>query len=329
MGTLHDVARISGLSIATVSKYLNGIKVKPQNEEKIRRAVEESNYSVNFFAKSLKTKRSMTVGVLIPNMASAFYSSVVSRVEQIFAPKGYNLLVSGYANDGIQENSKFLSLLSRKVDALLVAPERLSEQSVAAARANGTPVLFFDTKRDIDSIGSVVTDNYDACKAVTVRLLESGFSKITVLLPSTVYSTTNERRQGCLDAAAELDCSRAVEMLDTSGDISGAYERTRTLLATDRPEIIFALSSSTFLGALMAVSDAGLKIPEDIAFIGYDNKQISKIYTPNISLVYQPVDDIAQAIYGELSALMAGDASNGRIVIKSRITYTDSIQKFA
>ena len=171
MGTLHDVSRISGLSIATVSKYLNGIKVKPQNEEKIRRAIEESNYSVNFFAKSLKTKRSMTVGVLIPNMASAFYSSVISRVEQIFAPKGYNLLVSGYANDGIQENSKFLSLLSRKVDALLVAPERLSEQSVAAARANGTPVLFFDTKRDIDAIGSVVTDNYDACKAVTARLI--------------------------------------------------------------------------------------------------------------------------------------------------------------
>ena len=329
MGTLHDVSRISGLSIATVSKYLNGIKVKPQNEEKIKRAIEESNYSVNFFAKSLKTKRSMTVGVLIPNMASAFYSSVISRVEQIFAPKGYNLLVSGYANDGIQENSKFLSLLSRKVDALLVAPERLSEQSVAAARANGTPVLFYDTKRDIDAIGSVVTDNYDACKAVTARLIESGFSKITVLLPSTVYSTTNERRQGCLDAAAQLGCSHTLETLGTPGDISGAYERTRALLAAGRPEVIFALSSSTFLGALMAVSDAGLKIPEDIAFIGYDNKQISKIYTPNISLVYQPVDDIAQAIYGELSALMAGDAGNGRIVIRSRITYTDSIRKFA
>ena len=328
MGTLHDVSRLSGLSIATVSKYLNGIKVKPQNEEKIKKAIAESNYSVNFFAKSLKTKRSMTVGVLIPNMASSFYAAVVSRVEQIFAQKGYNLLVRGYANDAVQENSKFLSLLSRKVDALLMAPEQLSADSVAAARANGTPVLFFDTrKKDIDSIGAVVTDNYDACKTVTARLIGNGFSKIVVLLPRTVYSTTNERRQGCLDSAAELGCPEKVKMVNTPGDISGAYEKTRALLASDRPEIIFALSSSTFLGALMAVSDMGLNIPRDIAFIGYDNKQISKIYTPNISLVYQPVDDIAQAIYNELLSLMAGNPSKQLITIESRITFTDSIRK--
>ncbi len=327
MGTLHDVARLSGLSIATISKYLNGIKVKPQNEEKIKRAIDECNYSVNFFAKSLKTKCSLTVGVLIPNMSSAFYSSVVSRVEQIFAAKGYSLLISGYNNDSAQENSKFLSLLSRKVDAILVAPERLSEQSVAVARANGTPVLFFDTQQNIDSIGAVVTDNYEACRAVVTHLLESGFSKITVLLPSNIYSTTNERKQGCLDAAAKVNCSISVKILSTSGNILGAYERTCLLLKSERPEVIFALSSSTFLGSLMAVNDAGLKIPEDIAFIGYDNKQISKIYAPNISIVYQPIDDIAQAIYNKLSALMEGKTSNDCVVVKSCIIYTDSIKK--
>ena len=248
MGTLHDVARISGVSIATVSKYLNGVRVKPKNEERIKQAIAECNYRVNFYAKSLKIGRSMTVGVLIPNMASGFYSSVVASLEQIFASKGYTLLVSGYANDAEQEKNKFLSLLSRKVDVLLVAPEHIDEETVSVARDNGTPVLFFDTRRDIPDVGTVVTDNYDACRQVMTRLLENGLRKITVLLPSRLYSTTNERFQGCLDAAKEAGQAEGIEMLATSGNIPGTYEKTRELLKHDRPEAIFALSSSTFLG---------------------------------------------------------------------------------
>lgn len=330
MGTLHDVARISGVSIATVSKYLNGVRVKPKNEERIKQAIAECNYRVNFYAKSLKIGRSMTVGVLIPNMASGFYSSVVASLEQIFASKGYTLLVSGYANDAEQEKNKFLSLLSRKVDVLLVAPEHIDEETVSVARDNGTPVLFFDTRRDIPDVGTVVTDNYDACRQVMTRLLENGLRKITVLLPSRLYSTTNERFQGCLDAAKEAGQAEGIEMLATSGNIPGTYEKTRELLKHDRPEAIFALSSSTFLGAMMAVSDAGLKIPEDIAFIGYDNKQISKIYTPNISLVYQPIEDIAEKIYLRLEELLSEKQElPGRTsVVKSCIIYTDSIKKF-
>ena len=122
--TLHDVARVSGLSTATISKYLNGAKVKPENEKRIIQAIEECGYSVNFFAKVLKTNRSMTIGVLIPNLASTFYSSIVSEVERKLAMKGYTLFISGYDNNESQENAKFQTLVSRRVDAILVAPER-------------------------------------------------------------------------------------------------------------------------------------------------------------------------------------------------------------
>lgn len=327
MSTLNDVSRVSGLSVATVSKYLNGIRVKAENEEKIRRAIESCKYSANFYAKSLKTGQSMTIGVLIPNMASAFYSSVVAKLEQLFAAKGYTLLVSGYNNDAVQEKNKFLSLLSRRVDSILIAPENIDASAVTTARDNGTPVLFFDTFMDMSEVGKVITDNYAAAKQVMTRLLENGFEKIAVLLPSALYSTTEDRRRGCLDAACERGRESAVHWVETSGDITVAYAEMRKRLVSDRPDAVFALSSTTFLGALMAVSDEGLKIPNDIAFIGYDNRQISKIYTPNISLVYQPPEDIAQAICEQLEKLMAGETEPTVTSVKSRITYTDSIKK--
>ena len=170
-GTLHDVARISGLSIATISKYLNGVHVKAENKSKIEHAITECNYNVNFFARSLKTGFSMTIGVLVPNMASAFYSSLMAEIERTMTTKGYTLYVSGYDNNAAQENAKFRALISRKTDVILIAPEKLSEESLELARANKIPVLFFDTAIEGTDVCAVVTDNRAVCRDVTRELI--------------------------------------------------------------------------------------------------------------------------------------------------------------
>lgn len=326
--TLYDVARLSGVSIATVSKYLNGVRVKPENEERIKAAIEDCGYNVNFFAKSLKLKRSMTIGVLIPNLASSFYSAVISEVEKIFAKKGYTLLVSGYDNDAKQENAKFQSLISRRVDAILVAPENLSEASLETAKNSEIPVLFFDTRLKNSDVGAVVTNNFESCREVLETLLNRGFQRIAVLVPSMEYSTTKDRLKGCKAAIEACDAEKKVKFLQTSGDTVNAYKKAGELLATEsRPDAIFALSSSTFLGSLMAIGEAGLKIPENVAFIGYDNRQISKIYSPNISLVYQPISEIAEKICERLEAYFSGSESETVSVVNSKIVYTESVDK--
>ncbi len=326
--TLHDVARLSGVSIATVSKYLNGVRVKPENENRIKEAIDKCGYNANFFAKSLKLKRSMTIGVLIPNLASSFYSAVISEVEKIFAKKGYTLLVSGYDNDARQENAKFQALVSRRVDAVLVAPENLTETSLEKAENSEIPVLFFDTRLENREVGAVVTNNFEACREVLESLLTRGFQKIAVILPSMKYSTTKERLKGCNAAIEACEAEGKVRFLQTTGDTVNAYKIVGELLAAgERPDAIFALSSSTFLSSLMAIGEAGLKIPEDVAFIGYDNRQISKIYSPNISLVYQPIREIAEKICERLEADFAGEESKAVSVVEAKVVYTESVER--
>ena len=323
-GTLHDVARISGLSIATISKYLNGVHVKAENKRKIEHAITECNYNVNFFARSLKTGFSMTIGVLVPNMASAFYSSLMAEIERTMAAKGYTLYVSGYDNNAAQENAKFRALISRKTDVILIAPEKLSEESLEMARANKIPVLFFDTALEDADVCAVVTDNRAVCRDVTLELFRRGFENIAVLAPGSLYSTTNDRCFGVRDAMEETG-KNGVTIIPDLGSIANTYARTQKLLQENRPDAIFALSSGTFLGALMAVGEAGLRIPDDVAFIGYDNNQLSQTYTPRLSLVYQPLPEIAEAICEKLLAFAVGAECGGRVVVKSRVMYTDSI----
>lgn len=323
-GTLHDVARISGLSIATISKYLNGVHVKSENKRKIEQAITACNYNVNFFARSLKTGLSMTIGVLIPNIASAFYSSLIAEIERTMTAKGYTLYVSGYDNNAAQENAKFRALISRKADVILIAPEKLSAQSLEIARANKIPVLFFDTALEGADVCSVVTDNRAVCRDVMRELIYRGFNNIAVLAPDSLYSTTTDRCFGVRDAVEESgkDC---LNLIPTSGAIAGTYTRMQKLLKENRPDAVFALSSSIFLGALMAVAEAGLRIPEDIAFIGYDNYQLSQTYTPRLSLVYQPLPQIAEAVCDKLLSFAQGAETSERITVKSRVIYTDSI----
>lgn len=114
-------------------------------------------------------------------------------------------------------------------------------------------------------------------------------------------------------------------MIPASGTIAGTYARTQQLLKENRPDAIFALSSSTFLGALMAVGEAGLRIPDDVAFIGYDNYQLSQTYIPRLSLVYQPLSQISEEICKKLLAYSRGEIDDERVTIKSRVIYTDSI----
>ena len=326
-GTLHDVSRLSGLSIATISKYLNGVRVKEGNEKKIKRAIEECNYNVNFFARGLKTGHSMTIGVLVPSIASVFYSSLVAEVERIMMTKGYTLYVSGYDNNAAQENEKFRMLLSRKADAILIAPEKLDMESLALARKNKTPVLFFDTVIENAGVGSVTTNNREVCRRVTQELIERGFQNIAVLAPNSLYSTTRERCIGCREALEQAGVHNVNIVSALRNSVSGSYEITKSLLAGAHPDAVFTLSSSTFLGALMAINEEGLRIPQDIAFIGFDNQQISHIYTPNLSLIYQPLDEIAGIICDRLTRLIKGEEDDGSTVVESRVVYTESVSK--
>lgn len=326
-GTLHDVSTLSGLSIATISKYLNGVRVKENNARKIEQAIADCNYNVNFFARSLKTGQSMTIGVLVPNIASTFYSSLIAEVERIMMTKGYTLYVSGYDNDPVQENQKFRMLLSRKTDAVLIAPEHLDPKSLALAKKNGMPVLFFDTVIEDADVGSVTTNNRDVCRYVIRELIARGFKKIAVLAPDNTYSTVRERCIGCKEAAAQAGTS-GVDVISASGNsVSGAHETVLRLLSSSRPEVIFPLSSGAFLGALMAISEAGLRIPQDIAFVGFDNRQISHIYTPNLSLIYQPIDEIASVVCEQLMRLIKGETDGESNVVKSRVEFTRSVSK--
>lgn len=327
MSSLKDVARVSGLSVATISKYLNGIYIKEQNRKKIDEAIQQLDYHVNYIAKGLKTHSSMTVGVLIPTLDSRFYSSIVSRLEKKLAQCGKNVLICDYDNNEVLENKKFLSLLSRQVDQIVAVPTYLTQKALDTAKKNNVQVIFFD--RIIDNIEnvSVLTDNYDISYAAVEKLINRGRKNILFVAPHNDFYTTKERLRGAYDALEKAQVKVKFEVCEIQGGSEKAYLGCKQALF-DRHDIdaVFALSSSTMLGAIMAIRELNFSIPNDLSFIGFDNLQIAKIYSPKLSCISQPLDDIAgKVVELILQSEKAGFDQKQPIVLKSELIETESL----
>lgn len=297
MATIKDVARMAGVSVSTVSKYINGGNVRPENIEPIRNAIAALEYRVNPFARNLKTQRSQFIGILLPEMTAPFFGSVVTSLDRTLREHGYHSLISCYGASLGLERDNLQFLINNGIDALVYAPEDITAHEFQELTANcSIPVVQID--RVIQGVESdaVLVNNSDIVYQAVSRLIKKNHRRIAIVTgPKSVYSA-KERLMGYLRALSDHGILYD-DALVINGqlDFATGYRSFDTLLnLPDPPTAVFATNYDITLGLVTAARERGLQIPDDLDIFGFDCVEICTMLRPPIPVVHQPEQEIGQ-----------------------------------
>lgn len=325
MATIKDVARLAGVSISTVSKYINGGNVRAEHADSIRNAIEQLDYHVNPFARSLKTQRSRCVGILIPDMTAPFYGNVITALDKSLRQHGYHSLICCYGSNHGLERDKLQYLISNGIDGLIYAPEDLSADEFHELTANWKiPVVQIDRMIQGVISDAVLVDNADAMYKAVNHLIGKGHHRIAMITgPKSVF-TAKERQVGYLRALSDNGILFDDELvISYQNEFATGYRGCEILLKLpERPTAIITTNYDITLGLVTAVRDRGLRIPEDIDIFGFDCVEVCTMMKPPLPVVHQPEHDIGQTAAEYLIERLNGYTGDHRVVrLGCRITF--------
>ncbi len=318
--TMKDIAKMTGLGLATISKYLNGGQVRPKNKKLIEDAVRELHFVPNEFARSLKTSLSRTVGVVIPELGNTFITSIITTMEDILRKHDYAVIVCDCRTDPKREKEAVSFLMHKRVDGLINMPTDTSGEHLQPALDKGIPIVLVDRmlKHFSGQVSAVVVDNVDASEKATHHLLEAGHEEIGIILGNEGIYTTQKRREGYLSALAEYDVKAREELVRFSDyTLEGGYNQMKALLSLSTPPTsVFVTNYEMTLGAMIALNERHLRVPEDISVIGFDKLDLFGAMYPNLTLVKQPQNAIGECVATQLLRLLSepSDESLSQII---------------
>ena len=292
--TIRDVKEKTGLSLATISKYLNGGNVLPENKALIDAAVKELHYEVNEIARGLVKNKTKTVGVLIYDISSFFSSNMLHYIGQELRKQGYAMMICDSYNDVEVEEENLRFLLSRKVDGIIVIPVNSSGSFLQPAKEAGIPVILLDREVQDESFDCVCIDNRIAAFRAVDILIKHHHTKIAII-GSNSEVTGVERYQGYRDAMEQAGIPIQKDYVRlTRFDVREGYEQMKKLLAMEeRPTAVFLSNYETALGAVTALNEMDITCPDDVSLFGFDDLLVSKVVRPKLWMVVQPMEALS------------------------------------
>lgn len=309
--TLKDVAKLVGLHPATVSRALNprtSHLVSPETVTKVRRAAESLDYIPNPMASGLRTQRSHTVGVVIPDLNNPLFSGMVRGIQDTLARAGYTPLLVNTDNDPDTEATVITSLRARRVDGLIVATAR-REHPLLAELSAALPVVLVNRVTESAALPSVTTDEQHGIRLAVDHLVALGHTDIAHVAGPTWSSTGHERAQGFQRAMRAQGLTTARRSIAVAGwSIDAARETTRRLLSGGPVSAIVAANDQLALGAIAAARQQGLRCPKDISVIGYNDMPFMDLVDPPLTTVRVPVGDIGAEASRLLLSLLRDEA---------------------
>lgn len=329
--TMKDVARKSGLSIATISKYINGGNVLEENRVVIDKAIKELGFEVNEIARGLKTNKTMTIGLLIPSLENIFFTSIVSNIESILIKNGYSTIICDYKEDKSLEKQKLDFLVKKMVDGIITMPMGCDLEVINSVINRNIPVVLIDRALKGVECDTVLVDNLNASYNAVEQLIILGHKRIGIICgPEDIY-TAQERLKGYERVHEDYDMTIESELIK-KGDyqVESGYRLLLELIETEEPPTaVLVTNYEMTLGAVMAINESDIKVPDDISIIGFDNLQLAKVVKPPLSIVIQPVKQIGEVAANMILRRLKGDNSNfpSMIRLKTELMLKDSIKK--
>lgn len=307
--TIKDIARQTGLGLATISSYLNGGNVREKNRIKIEQAIEELHFEVNEMARGLKTNRTKLIGVIIPELNNIFCAEIITEVEDILRRYGYAIMLCDCRTDEKREEEAVEFLKKRRVDGVIVIPSGSKSAHLKSLMEAGIPVVLIDRKlKDLDC-DCVLVDNRGCTKLALDKLLAAGHRKIGMIAgPGEIY-TASERLEGYYEAMKEAGIV-GYESLVVRGDytIKGGTRAFKELMEKNSDiTAVFISNYEMMVGAMMEANELGVRIPDQISLVGFDNVDFAKACVPKLSIVSQPTTEIAKEAADMMLRRLDGD----------------------
>lgn len=309
--TIRDVARAASVSVATVSRVLNGKEpVAEETRKRIRAVVERLHYSPHAAARSLITRRTNTLGVLLPDVYGEFFSEVIRGIDSCARQRGYHLLVSGSHSDG-SEIEAVLRAARGRVDGWIVMSPELDARILKRNLTDGLPAVLLNGVADGDPFDSIGVDNYGGAFAMVSHLISLGHRRIAHLAGPVGNRDASERLRGYRDAMRSIASrpSREMEMAGDFREEAGVAAGHRLLTWKNPPTAVFAANDAMAIGLLTAFQEGRLRVPQDLAVAGFDDIPIARFATPPLSTVRVPIAELGAQATRLLLRALAGPKS--------------------
>jgi len=329
--TIYDLAKALGLSPSTVSRGLNDHPhIHEETIKRIKKTALNMGYQKNKFASNLRQKHTNTIGVIVPKLNSYFMATVIAGMEKVTNQHGYGLIISQSQESWGQEISCFSTLFNSRVDGFLVslAFDTQNTDHFNILHRKNIPLIFFDRVSTCNGCMSVVIDNFRAGYEATTHLIEQGSRRIIHIGGNLLRNVYSERLEGykkaLSDNGIEFD-NGLIFTTDLSGQSAENVAR-KVINMKIRPDGIFAANDTSGVAVIIELQKEGIKIPEDIAVIGFNNEPVSKVVKPNLSTVDYPALEIGEFAATSLINMLKGKQSDNlsTIVLKHNLIIRES-----
>jgi len=330
--TIYDLARKLNISVATVSRALKDDPVvSKKTKKKISDLAQEMGYRSNHFARNLRTQRTNTIGVIIPRINSYFMSSVIAGMENIATSEGYNLIISQSSESVEKEVANTITLFNTRVDGLLVS---LAYDTDSMAHFDpfikkNVPLIFFDRTVDQKDSTCVLINNWKAAYEATTHLISQGRRRIVHITATQKRNVYIDRLKGYRQALTDqrIPFREDYIIVGNLSQEAGAEAAVRIREMQPLPDAVFVANDNCAVGCMIALKQMGVRIPEDIAFVGFNNDPVSTVVEPNLTTINYPGYEMGQVAARNLIDHLNGVSnihSTNTIILRSELILRES-----
>ncbi len=313
--TIRDVAAAAGVSPATVSRVLNGkVRVADELHRRVDEAVQSLGYRPNGLARSLRTRATMVLGAVISDVTNPFFTSMVRGFEDVAQEAGYSVVLAN-SDEDVDKERRYLEVsAAEQMAGVLLCPASSVRTDVSVLARHGMPMVLVDRKLKGGHLDSVSIDNHSAAREATQHLIEQGCRHVAFISGPTT-TTTGERRAAGFRAALKA-AGLGATVIRSDSRVEGGYRAALELLdATPSIDGLLVGNNLMAVGALQALQDRGVRLPEDVAFASFDGVIWSGILHPTLTVVEQPTYEIGRRAAGLLLGRIADPGIRVREVV--------------
>lgn len=288
--TIKDVAKLAGVSTATVSYVINATRDVPKGtQDKVRRAMRQLEYLPSVVARSLRARRSRSIGLIVPQIDNQYFTNVAHGIEDVLQKNGYSLVISESGDDLLRERKLIQTFNSMMIDGLIIVACGARQHGLKKVISSDYPTVFAD-RRPTGYTGDVIAlDNFTSTYNAVAMLLDKGHSQIAMIMGEKHYSTTKDRTLGYVKAHEERGLPVDFDLF-RHGDytVEAGLAFSADLLSVHAPTAIFCVSSLLTLGAFVKAKELGLAIPGQVALVGCEDTDWALATEPTLTMIFQP-----------------------------------------
>ncbi len=327
MATMAEVARVAGVSLSTVSHVVNGTRpVLPRTADAVHAAIEETGYVHDHIARSLAVGSTQTIGLAMSAISNPSFADLAHVIERQLAESGYSLLLAETRDLPAVELHAVENLLGRRVDGLVLAPSVAPARALKRVESRGIPLVLIDRFASFD-VDQVAAENIAPSEAIVGHLTRLGHTRIGMIAGLEGLATSEERIEGYRRAlaSAHLDDDPALLVRGNSDELRTDAGVRQLLALEDPPTALFTANNRMTISVMRSLRNAGVRVPEDIAVVAFDDFEWADLFHPRLTAIAQPMEALGkEAVHMLLSRLENPELPVRKVRLEPRLVHRES-----